>query len=139
MITWLEVMEKPLRAVEHAAHENDDVFETVMVGPRTWQRIDYPVAEVIPDSVSRSGGHEFTARVRAHLYFERDREYEFVDDVLHPVAGVVTDALDAADATTCIGGAVPSNIDFFAGELDNTAILLVSVEFEIQTLVDLAE
>lgn len=138
MVNWFDVRAPPIRAIEHGVRESG-VFNTEYVGPKTWERIDYPVGEVMPQSTSHTGGNEFTHSVFANLYFERSRDTDYVDDVLHPVAAVIEESLAALSNTESVVAYRAQSVEDFAGELDDTLILLVSIEFEVTTLVDLAE
>jgi hypothetical protein len=64
---------------------------------------------------------------------------DYIEDVLHPVAWAVVEVLDALAETESVVSYVPQTIEDFAGELDNTLVLLVAIQFEVTTLVDLAE
>jgi len=138
-IDWLRVRADPIEAVEHGVRENADLFESVWVGPTNYNRIDYPAAEVLPQSTNREGGNQFSHTVFCNLYFERGRELDYVDDVLHTVAGVVTDVLQTCAETDTIGTYVPAEIQDFSGELDGTSLFLLSIRFEIGTSHDLAD
>lgn len=137
-VDWLNALAPPVTALEHALHESAFI-DTVYVGPRTRDRIDYPAGEVLPESISRSDPNEYTFRLRANLYFSRDRDTEFVDDILHGVADVTEEAMLAFRATDRIGQYVPSSFETYAGELDNTLVVLMSIQFEVTTLVDVAD
>lgn len=139
MVDWLEVRAAPLRAVEHGAELNDGTFETVYTGPKTWDRMDYPVAEVLPQDSARTGGNEWTHTLMTNLYFERGRDTDYVEDVLHPVAAVIEDTLAALSATECVVSYVPQSIEDFAGEVSDSLVILVSITWEVTTQVDLAE
>jgi len=138
MIDWLTVRAAPIEACEHGVAESD-LLESTHTGPRSWDRIDYPVGEVFPQSTGRTDGNEFTHEIYTNLYFERSREYDYVDDVLHVVADVIDRTLSALSGTECVINFFPSSIQDFSGELNNTGILLVSIQWEVSTLVDMAD
>lgn len=137
MVDWLKFRARPIRAVEHGVAAVD-AFEDSYTGPRTFDRIDYPIAEVLPQETARTDGNEFTHTIYANLYFERERGQDYVDDVLHPTAAVIDEVLAALKATECVVTFVPAAIEDYAGELDDTLVLLVSIRFEMVTVVDLA-
>lgn len=137
-IDWLAVRADPIEAVEHGVRQVD-ALETSHVGPVTYDRMDYPVGEVLPQSTSRTDGNEFTHTIYTNLYFERGRDMDYVEDILHPVAATVAEVLDTLSDTESVVSYIPQTIEDFAGELDNTLVLLVSIQFEITTLVDLRE
>jgi len=138
-VDWLNAIAPPITAVEHALTESQFI-ETTYVGPTTRDRIAYPAGEVLPENVSRTAPNEYTHTLRANLYFERpDRRVDFVDDILHAVADVTEEAMASLRATECIDQYVPSAFELYAGELDNTLVILISVQFEVTTLVDVSD
>lgn len=138
-LDWFTVRAPPIDVCEHGVRENSNVFDTIFVGPRTWDRITYPSAMVLPESTTRSGGNDFEHRVDVVMYFERTRDYDYLEDVMHPVASVIRDTLEAARATEEIVSFIPAVVEDYAGEMDNTQVLLVRVQFEFMTLVDVQE
>jgi hypothetical protein len=138
-IDWLAVRKKPIEAVEHGVAEASDHFRSTHTGPRTFDRIDYPVAEVLPDSTERADATNWRHRIVVNLYFERGRELDYIEDVLHPTAAILDEVLGALGEVECITDYHPASIQDFAGELDNTSLLLVSIQFEMRTLIDPGE
>lgn len=126
-----------------AAHVSDDVGDPV-IGPTTFDSVRYPYAEVLPESSTHQGGNEFEHLVRLNLYFERGRVRED-----HPGGQYLDHLATAMDATIHALGEladrevvvtyVPTNIEDFAGELDNTLLLLISVQLRVTTLADLSQ
>jgi len=137
-IDWLTVRQAPIEAIQHGV-DATDLFETVMTGPRTFDRIDYPAAQVYPVNTTRTSGNEFLHNIEVNVVVERSRGYDYIEEVLHPMAGVITECMDALAATECVVTYVPSEIEDFAGELDNTGVVVIRINFEITTQVDLAE
>jgi hypothetical protein len=137
-VDWLKIRADPIRAIEHGVAEASAINET-HTGPVTYDAMEYPVGEVLPQSTTQSDGNEFTHRIFANLYFERERRQDYVDDILHPVADVIDESLAALSAETSVIRYVPTSIEDYAGELDNTLVLLVSIEFTVTTAVDLAD
>jgi hypothetical protein len=140
-IDWYDVRAPPIEAVEHgvAVAADDGFLEATATGPRSYDRIDYPFGQVLPEDTRRTDGNEFTHTVSALLFFERGRGVDYLDDVLHPTAAVIDETLAALSSTECVVTYVPTAIEDFAGELDDTQLILVRIEFSITTLVDLAE
>jgi len=137
-IDWLAVRSDPIEAVEHGVRQVDAI-DTAYVGPVTRDRLDYPAGEILPQSTTRSDGNEFTHSIYANLYFERGKDMDYIEDVLHPVAWCIDEVLSALADTDSVITYVPSSVEDFAGELDNTLVLLVAIQFEVTTLVDMAE
>jgi hypothetical protein len=93
----------------------------------------------LPDSTERADATNWRHRIVVNLYFERGREMDYIDDVLHPTAAVLDEVLGALGEVECITDYHPASIQDFAGELDNTSLLLVSIQFEMRTLIDPGE
>ena len=139
MVNWFDIRAKPIEAVQHGVNEASDLFESSHTGPRTFDRIDYPVAEVLPDETSRVGATDWEHSIVVNLYFERGRDMDYLDDVLYPTAAVLDHVLASLGDVECVTNYHPDSIQDFAGELDNTQLLLVSITFRAQTLVDPGE
>jgi hypothetical protein len=136
MVDWLSVRADPIEAVEHGVEAESDLFRSMHTGPRSFDRIDYPLAEVLPEETNRLDATNWSHAVRVNLYFERGRDLDYVEDVLHPVAGVLDSVLTSLGDTECTNNYYPETIEDYAGELDNTKLLLVSIRFRVTTLVD---
>jgi hypothetical protein len=140
-VDWLAVRADPIEAVEHgvAVAEQNGSLEATDTGPRSFDRIDYPFGQVLPQDTRRTDGNEFTHTINVALLFERGRETDYVDDILHPVADVIDEVLSELSATDSVVTYVPSAIEDYAGELDDTLLIMIRVEFTVTTLVNLAE
>lgn len=136
MTDWLALRRKPIEAIEDGVTAADAHFGSTHTGPRTFDRIDYPVAEVLPNSTDRADATNWRHRITVNLYFERSSELDYVEDVLAPTANVLDECLGALSDVDCITDYHPASIQDYAGELDNTQLLLVSIEFQALTLVD---
>ena len=132
MTDWYTRLAAPIEAVAHGV-EQVPTFETTYVGPTTFSNMRYPVAEVLPDDTTRTGPTDWTHTIVCNLYFERSRDTDYLGDVLHPVAAVLDEALAALSTVECITNYHPASIQDFAGELDDTKLLLVSIQFEATT------
>jgi hypothetical protein len=137
-IDWLTVRADPIEAAEHGV-EATDTFETLYIGPRTADRISYPAAEVLPQATERTSGNEFQHTLFTNLYFNRSRGLDYIDEVLHVIADVITETLAAFARTETAISYVPASIEDYAGELDDTLVLLVSIRWEVTTTVELAD
>jgi len=137
-IDWLNVRLPPIEAVQHGVAATDH-FATEYTGPRTFDAIDYPAAQVYPVETSRTDGNIFTHRIEANLVFERTRGYDYLDDVLHPMADVISECMSALANTGTVIAYYPNAIEDFAGELDNTGVVIIRIEFQVTTDVDMAE
>jgi hypothetical protein len=136
MVDWLAVRANPIEAVEHGVQESASLFEHVHIGPRSFDRIDYPAAEVLPESTERTDATNWQHTIVTNLYFERGRGLDYVDDILHPTAAVLDNVLAALSELPRVNNYYPASIEDFAGQLDNTQLLLVSIRFQCVTQVD---
>lgn len=140
MVDWLAVRADPIEAVEHGAEAASEHFRAgPYVGPRTYDGLDYPAIEVLPDSTERTGPTNWTHSIVVNCYFQRSRGLEYVGDVLHPIAAVLDECLDALSDVGCANNYYPESIQDFAGELDNTSVLLVSIRLRVTTSVNPGE
>jgi hypothetical protein len=136
-LDWYDIRAPPIEACQHGVAVAD-VSEVNYTGPRTFENIDYPAGEVLPQQTSRTAGNEFQHDIFVNLYFERGRDTEYLD-VLHHVSSVISEVMGALSNTEDVISFVPAVIEDFAGELDDTLILLVSTRFEITTVVEMAD
>jgi hypothetical protein len=113
-LDWLNIRLPPIEAIEHGVAATD-YFATEYIGPRTFDRIDYPAAQVYPLETSRSGSNEFTHRIETNLVFERTRGYSYLEDVLHPMADVISECMTALAGEDTVVAYYPSTIEDFAG------------------------
>ena len=113
-----------------------DELTTPSVGPTAYDRIEYPYCQILPEATDDQGGNEWAHTLRINCYFEREREYEYTT-LLATVLDAATAALDAIADIECVVSYRPQLIEDFAGELDNTLLLLISVQLRVTTVVDL--
>lgn len=139
MVDWLRIRKDPIEAVEHGVAQSDSFFESIHTGPVTFDRVDYPLAEVLPDATERADATNWTHSIMVNLYFERDRELDYIEDVLHPVADVLDNVLAELDTLAEVTNYYPESIQDFAGELDNTSLLLVMIRVRCMTAIDPGE
>jgi len=139
MVNWYDIRAKPIEAVQHGVNEASDLFNSTHTGPRTFDRIDYPVAEVLPDETARVGSTDWEHSIVVNLYFERSREQDYLEDVLYPTAAVIDHVLASLSDVDCINNYHPESVQDFAGELDNTQLLLVSIRFRATSMIDPGE
>ena len=137
-LDWLSIRLAPIRAIQHGVAATD-TFATEYLGPRTFDRIDYPAAQVYPVETSRSEGNEYRHRIEANLIFERTRGYDYLDDVLHPMADVISECMAQLAGEPSVGSYAPTAIEDFAGELSNTGVVIIRIEFQATTAVDFSE
>jgi len=136
MTDWLTIRKDPIEAVEHGVAESPATFAHQHLGPVAFDRMDYPAAEVLPDSTERADATNWDHDILVNLYFERGRELDYVADILHPVAGTIECVLTALGDVPRATNYYPVTVNDYAGELDNTSLLLVMIRFRITTQVD---
>ena len=113
-----------------------DAFHAPEVGPTDYDALDFPYIQVLPENTTDQGGNEFQHQVRLNCYFERDRGDAYTD-YLRAVGDATTNALAALSDEPSVVSFRPTTIEDYAGELNGTLILLVSVQVSVGTLVDL--
>ena len=136
MTDWYDTLAQPLAAAEHGVEAAGDHFDSVHDGPLSFDHIDYPAAQVYLESFERTDPTNWSIRVATTLYFEWSRDTSTREDILHPLAAVLSETLTAFEAVECITDYHPARIDFFSGEPSNQLVLAVSVQFRVRTLVD---
>lgn len=136
MVDWHDTLAAPLAAAEHGVEASSDLFGSVHDGPLTFDRIDYPAAQVYLDTVESADATNWQQTISTVLYFEWDRQSTTREDILHPVAGVLEETLAAFDGVDCITNYHPNRIDFFSGEPQNSLVLAVAIQFRVRSLID---
>jgi len=111
-------------------------FHAPEVGPTDYDSLDFPYVQVLPENTTDQGGNEFQHQIRLNCYFERDRGDAYTE-YLEAVGTATTNALAEVSDIDCVYSFRPTTIEDYAGELNGTLILLVSVQLSIGTLVDL--
>ena len=136
MTDWHDTLAQPLEAAEYGAEEAGDHFGSVHDGPLSFDHIDYPAAQVYLESFERSDPTNWSIAVSTTLYFAWSRDTSTSEDILRPLATVLSETLTAFEAVESITDYHPARIDFFSGEPSNQLVLAVSVQFRVTTLVD---
>jgi hypothetical protein len=136
MSDWTEILDRPVAAAEHGVATVEEHFATVHDGPLTFDRIDYPAAQVIVDTVERADATTWQHSISTMLYFDWNRE-STTRETINTRLGAVTEAtLASFAATECITDYHPARFDFFSGEPQGSLVLAVSIQFQTRTLVD---
>lgn len=136
MTDWQSVLAEPVAAAEHGIEAEAEWFGSLHDGPLTFDRIDYPAAQVYLEEFSRADATNWEVAVSTTLYFEWDRETDTREDILHPLAAVMDATLAAFADVGCITDYHPARIDFFSGEPTNTLVLAVSVRWHVTQLLN---
>ena len=118
--------------------QQTDTLNGPAVGPTSFNEIRYPYAEVLPETTTRQEGNVYAHSVRLNCYFRRDRDTDYLDQ-LAAAMDALSNALAELRDTECVGQFVPTTIEDFAGEFDNTALILISTEIQTTTQVDEAD
>jgi len=118
----------------------DDVRETLTreLGPTTFESIEYPYAEVLPDTTVYQGGNEYRHVFDTNFYFVR-RDFEtYLDllEVVHEAIPMLSTAFMGVSSTYNIR---PNEIQDFAGEQDGSLIIMIRVSWRVDTVLDSAE
>jgi len=126
-----------IAAVEHGAATVDELHDPV-VGPVSFGdgRVDYPYVQVLPESTTQQDGNDWQHTIRLNCIFQRDRgdDYlRFLEVTFDAVAG----ALAQLSSVSCVYSFVPTTIEDFAGEDDGNLLVMISVQIQVGSLIDL--
>lgn len=116
-----------------------DTLHTATLGPVAETRTDYPYAEVLPENTEYQSGNEFAHTIRLNCYFERTERNDDYLLMLATAFDAVKESIDELASVGCVVSYRPQTIEDYAGELDGTLLVLISIQLRITTLVDLAE
>lgn len=126
-----------IAAVEHGAATVDELHDPV-VGPVSFgDRIDYPYCQVLPESTDRQGGNDWQHTIRLNCIFHRTRDADYLR-FLEVTFDAVAAALAELSTIECVYSYVPTTVEDFAGENDGDLLVMISVELQVGSLVDLA-
>jgi len=137
MNQFYESRKNVIEAVEHGA-STIERLNGPHVGPTTFDRIDYPQVQVLPESMDQQSGNEYTNYIRLNCFFQRKRGTTYLEQ-LEAALDALGAALDELSTVDCVLSYFPTTIEDFAGEQDNTALLLISIRIQVGTLIDLAD
>jgi len=128
-----------IAAVEHGASTVDELHDPV-VGPVSFGdgRIDYPYVQVLPETTTQQDGNDWQHTIRLNCIFERTRQSDYLT-FLEVTFDAVAAALDALADVSCVYSFIPTTIEDFAGQDDGDLLVMISVQIQVGTLVDLAE
>lgn len=128
-----------IAAVEHGAATVDELHDPV-VGPVSFGdgRIDYPYVQVLPESTDQQSGNDWQHTIRLNCIFQRRRDDDYLR-FLDVTFDAVAAALAELATVSCVYSYVPTTIEDFAGEDDGDLLVMISVQLQIGSLVDLAE
>lgn len=127
-----------LEAVEHgvANAAADGPLRDPVVGPVSFDRIDYPYTQVLPESTDYQGGNEFEHTIRLNCIFTRERDEDYLT-FLSATFDAVEAALAALADVDCVYHYLPTTVEDFAGERDDTMLVMISVQLLVGSQVDL--
>ena len=130
------------RAVIEAIRDGADAVDTLhtpTLGPVSSDRMDYPYAEVLPESTDYQGGNEFVHTIRLNCYFERTRHNDDYLLMLATAFDAVKQAIQECLGVSCVLNARPQVIEDYAGNLNGTLLILISAQLRVSTLVDMSD
>jgi len=100
------------------------------LGPDTFEELDYPYAEVMPDTLTYQGASEYEHTFQTNLYFVRKRHETYLDilaAVTDATAAVAT-ALEGVDCTVTVR---PTEIRDYAGENGDDLMIMVQTTWTV--------
>jgi len=100
------------------------------LGPDTFEGLDYPYAEVMPDTLTYQGASEYEHTFQTNLYFVRKRHETYLDilaAVTDATAAVAT-ALEGVDCTVTVR---PTESRDYAGENGDDLMIMVQTTWTV--------
>lgn len=127
-----------LEAIE-AAVASVDILPSTELGPRDFKRIDYPYAQVLPESSDYQGGTDYDNQIRCNFIFERERAdvgdsdpyLTYIDAAMTATKRAVVNCLDQE----AVQFAMPTTIEDFAGEVEGSLLVMISVQLTVRSSV----
>jgi len=119
-----------LFAAAYNALANRDFTAATELGPDTFEELDYPYAEVMPDTLTYQGASEYEHTFQTNLYFVRKRHETYLDilaAVTDATAAVAT-ALEGVDCTVTVR---PTEIRDYAGENGDDLMIMVQTTWTV--------
>ena len=131
-----------LEAIRGAV-DSVDIIPDSALGPRDYTSIDYPYAQVLPESSDYQGGTDYDHLIRCNFIFEREREVtgdqdtylKFMQAALEATKRSVVNCLDQE----CVQFAMPTTIEDFAGEVEGSLLIMISVQLTVRSSVHFTE
>lgn len=126
-----------IEAVEHGAAIAADggPLREPVVGPVTFDRVDYPYTQVLPESTERQGANDWQHTIRLNCIFTRERDEDYLT-YLSATFDAVAAAMDALADVSCVYYYQPTRVEDFAGERDNTMLVMISVQLTVGSQID---
>lgn len=138
MINWANHILALTDALEEGMRHHTDTFGEPTVGPVDWTAISYPAVHVLPDTSNHSSGNEYDHSGFLNFYFERRKSTEYRDHLL-VVADALSSVMDSLEADENVIEFKPIRVENYAGQLDDTLLIKIEVEFTASTLVEFAD
>lgn len=136
-----ELFQNKLAVIEamRRGAESVDVFAGQTLGPTSFDRIDYPFVNILPEQTAYQSGNEWEHTVRFNVAFQRGRrEDDYLIQMMH-VFEAIKAINDELSGVNCVISYLPVLIEDFAGETNGNLIVMFSTQFRVRTLVDLAD
>jgi len=124
-----------LEAIRRGVRQEDRLNGPTEIGPTQFSAIDYPYAQVLPESTDQQDGNDYVHTVRVNSMFQRDRGVSYIDQ-LEAALDAVMLALDELRGVECVYNFTVTTIEDFVGERNDTALLMISVQLGIGTFID---
>jgi len=119
-----------LFAAAYNALVNLNFTAATELGPDTFEELDYPYGEIIPDTLTYQGASEYEHTFQTNLYFVRKRHETYLDiltAVTDAIAAVAT-ALEGVDCTVTVR---PTEIRDYAGEDSGDLMIMVQATWTV--------
>jgi len=133
-----------LDALHDALATETDLFGQPHIGPRDWQAVSYPASQLLASDVVYQGAGEYQHTQFTRLVWRYSSKMEYVADILRPTGRIIEACMAELEATDGVTAYVPAQVEDFAVDIpgaseNNTTAVAISIQWEIQTVVDLAE
>ena len=128
--TALLEQRKDLFAAAYNALAALDFTAATELGPDTFDEIDYPYAEVMPDTLTYQGASEYEHTFQTNLYFVRKRHETYLD-ILSCLVEATTAVAEALQGVECTVTVRPTEVRDYAGEDAGDLMIMVSTTWTV--------
>ena len=142
MTEWVSTLYDQRADIIEAAR---DATTDPVVGPVTFDRIDYPGWQVLPTQTTQQSGQEFQTEVQLTRFFELERERmgedpgDFYLSEMVEVSTATVRAISNVLDLGCVGFTIPSQIEDFGAEVDGRLLVAIVVTLQVRHTVDMGE
>jgi len=100
------------------------------LGPDTFDELDYPYAEVMPDTLTYQGASEYEHTFQTNLYFVRKRHETYLD-ILSCLVDATTAVAEALTGVECTVTVRRTEVRDYAGENGDDLMIMVQTTWTV--------